>query len=238
LTPLKAIEAIQAVRFVPSTRYPVNTVCAHPECDRDDITRHHIFGRGTGEYSDSWFVLLPVNGHPGTEHHPSYMAKKAIPHVVGLCGHGTEGHHGDVEAHRAWIKHEDGVFVWYDRKDPDFDNPPRDNVDAPGHVWELVGPLDPQPFAWGDKKKKPVRRLEGAERRKRRTISIRVPADAQEDGGEIWDDLMGDGKKDRPYGRVREKLNLLMPAEGGERPAGDRDHYYVIVDALEDWLTS
>jgi hypothetical protein len=77
---------------------------------------------------------------------------------------------------------------------------------------------------------KPKRkRFKGEARRQRRTISIAVPQDAQEDGGEVWDELLGDGKDDRPYGRVRAKLDAL----GVD---GDRSPYYVLVDALNDWL--
>lgn len=174
MTPLKAIENIQAVKAVASTRYPKGAVCAHPECDRTDVTQHHIFGRPPGENSDSWFVLLPVNGEwqedESSPMHPKFMAKRAIPHVVALCGHGTAGHHGDVEAHNAWIKYEDGIFVWYDLVDSKL------YTDEPAE-WNCLGPLDPQPFDWGSKAKKPKPRKQGAERRKSATATFRLPGE-------------------------------------------------------------
>src|SRR4051794_1302300 len=58
ITPLKPIENTTRVRGVPSKRYPLNRICAHPECDRTDVTAHHIFGRPAGPDSDSWFVEI------------------------------------------------------------------------------------------------------------------------------------------------------------------------------------
>ncbi len=203
MTPLKAIEAIQAVKFVPSTRYPLNKVCAHPECDREDVTAHHIFGRGKGEHSDSWFVLLPLNGGDGA------YGKKPIPGVVGLCGDGTTGHHGDCESHAAWIKYEDGVFVWYDYA-------PRDAAEGTpfaggvylDEAWERLGPLDPQPFNWGDRKKKPKKRKQGDEKRKTRTKTFRFPDDVEDGRGQVEDNLAAfeamfrEGEKPRSEGWI------------------------------------
>jgi hypothetical protein len=98
------------------------------------------------------------------------------------------------------------------------------------HSWDEITPLENPRHEHtgkceichapiGGKKKK---RLRGEERRKRTTISIRVPKDAQEDGGEIWDDLIE---------RVGERLDR----EGLD---GKRPPYYLIVDALNDWLIS
>lgn len=239
MTPLKPIENIQDVIAVPSTRYPRSGICSHPECDRTDVTYHHIFGRPPGEHSDSWFVLLPVNGKaeygtPVGAMHPKFMAKKAIPHVVGLCGHGTADHHGDVEGHRAWIKYEGGVFVWYERDDL---GPNGLGYADMRDAWKRLGPLDPQPFNWGEKKNKPKKRKKGEERQKRDRITIGVPTGFA-DGGAVWDDLFGNGKDGQPYGRVRERFNALVPAEGGEKPFGDRPPFELIVDMANDWLNS
>lgn len=64
---------------------------------------------------------------------------------------------------------------------------------------------------------KPRKKFQGEERRQRKTISIKVPKDAQEDGGEVWDNLIE---------QCQEKL-------GEEAPA-----YFVLTKVMYDWLTS
>jgi len=202
MTALKPIENTTHVRGVAAKRYPPNEVCAVPGCDKPAESYHHIFGRPPGEHSDSWFVTL-------------YEGGPIIPHAIGLCGSGTTGHHGDVEEHRAWIKLEEREFVWYERErvldTPDLAGPFTES-------WVSVGPLDPQP-ARGEKRKK-VKRFKGAEKRKRTTISIRVPKDEQEDGAGLWDDLM-------------ERVSERLEREGLD---GSRPPYYLLSDALNDWL--
>lgn len=206
-----------------------------PECDKPTESVHHIFGRPPGEHSDSWFVLLPVSGKSGYgtpvgAMHPKQMAKIATPHAIGLCGNGTMGHHGDVEAHRAWIKYEEGEFVWYERErmldSPAADGPVTD-------TWISLGPLDPQP-ARAVKARKPKKRKSGAARANRDRITIGVPSGFAK-GGEVWDDLFGDGKDGRALGRVRERLGRLR-----EEPEGidTRPPFELIVDACNDWLMS
>lgn len=143
MTPLKPIENTTCVRGVASKRYPLNKICAIPDCDRTDVTAHHIFGRTPGPASDSWFVKITDD-----------LYEEAAPHVTGLCGSGTTGHHGDVEEHRLWIKLEDGVFVVYDRAAfPRLDAA----TGGDGEEWIKLGPLDPQPCEPKQKRKKPKR---------------------------------------------------------------------------------
>jgi hypothetical protein len=188
MTALKPLEALFA-RGVPSRRYPLNKICAHPDCKKDVESAHHIFPKsqiGNG----SWFVALKNERYDVQEH----GSKIAIPHVIGLCGNGTMGHHGDLEEHRAWIRYEDGEYVWYDRNSSRSVLP-----DSRASEWDRVGPLNPQPASGlykqvrgrGGKKN-----LKGEERRKRRTISFAVPADDQEDGAGVYDDLL-DQLRDR-----------------------------------------
>lgn len=61
------------------------------------------------------------------------------------------------------------------------------------------------------------KKYQGEERRQRTTISIKVPKDAQEDGGEVWDNLLE---------QCQEKL-------GEESPA-----YYTLTKVMYDWLTT
>lgn len=231
MTALKPIEN-RRVRAVASERYPFNEICAHPECSEQTADPHHIFPR-SAIAGDSWFVEVymdfgprdaqPEPGLEVIEGWPTeieYLSggytriKTILPHVAGLC----RAHHDDVEEHRAWIKLEDGEFVWYARERTEDEN---------GQGFDKVGALNPQP---GSKTGKPKRRkFKGEKRRTRATISIKVPKDDQEDGGEVWDDLFGDGQDDRPYGRVRERFDALE-LDGGRPP------YNLIVDMANDWL--
>lgn len=114
--------------------------------------------------STSWFVRIPGEERP-------------VLHVAGLCGSGTTGHHGDVEEHRAWIRYEDGVWNWYEQD---------------GDDWSLAGPLEPQPGKQTVRKTR--KRKKGEERKVRKTISLRVPAEAGEDGAGVLDDLIQTGR--------------------------------------------
>jgi hypothetical protein len=203
---LKPIEN-RNVRGVASERYPINKKCAHPECN-EPATVHHIFPRSMIK-SDSYFVEIEDNAfvESGRGVKPESIV---IPHAVGLCGSGTTGHHGDVEEHRAWIKYEDGEFVWYDRS-------PTDGYVADGAVaWNKVGPLNPQP---GSREGKPKRkRYTGQARRQRVNWQVKVPKDEQEDGAGILDDL----------------LEQCKDALGVEQ---DFPTYHTLTKVIYDWLT-
>lgn len=164
MTPLKPIENTTRVRAVASTRYPLNTVCAHPECNEPVNSGHHIFGRQPGENGDSWFVELPAHQ---TWEGP---AAQILPHVTGLCGSGTTKHHGDLEEHRSWIKLEDGVFVWYDRKH--VEGVPE--AGEPLDEWVRLGPLNPQP---GSVEGKPKRKPRNPNAGPVKVVSFKAPQD-------------------------------------------------------------
>lgn len=222
MTALKPIDNTEHVTPVLAGKYRRADVCSNPECGEEAGSTHHVFGRPKGKPNNGSYFVLIEKGQ-----------KIPTPHGAATCGHGTAGCHGDLEAHRAAIRWEDGVFVWYARDDEEGE----EVGDWPGK-WRRVGPLDPQP---GQLKaaKPPRKNFKGKARRSRKTISVKVPQDAQEDGGAIWDDLLGDGKGDNPYGRVREKLDrefgLDQPTA---REGGSRDVYYVLVDVLNDWVDS
>lgn len=155
MTALKPIENRRVVG-VASERYPLNKVCAHPECSAPAVDPHHVFPRSMIG-NDSWFVAIEQDDN---ENEPVVV----LPHVAGLC----REHHDLVEDHRAWIKLEDdGEFVWYDR--------PAKRRKA----FEVVGALNPQPGSREGKPKK-KKRKKGEERRMRATWTIRVP-DRDED---------------------------------------------------------
>jgi hypothetical protein len=187
------------IRGVLGDRYPLNSKCAHPECDKDVESAHHIFGRPPPQ-GRSWFVEIEGEG------------KHVIPHVVGLCGSGTTGHHGDVEEHRAWIKYEDGEFVWYDRIKRELDP----GIDRLIDEWEVVGPLDPQP-AMGEKSRRRKRRLKGDAKRKKINVTVKVPNEEQEDGaGLLYDaieqleEILGHDPKRSMYYTIMDGLNIAI----------------------------
>lgn len=195
---MKPVESRDVVA-VASERYPVPLFCSVPDCG-EPATAHHCFPRS---FINGGSYFVSINGGP------------PVPHVVGLCGSGTTGHHGDVEEHRAWIKLEDGVWNWYESVEKI-----EDGGAIRYDVWELVGPLDPQPGYVGAPKKR--KRKQGDERRKRRTISIRVPNDT-ENGGEIWDETLE---------RVKDRL-----IGGGLYSEGDKiPDYEATIAAWNDWL--
>jgi hypothetical protein len=189
MTALKPIEN-RRVRGVAAESYPSNLICAHPECDKPvdlrpsgDPTVHHIFPRSLTK-SDSYFVAI-------TDHESDEMAfvDTILPHAVGLCGSGTTGHHGDVEEHRAWIKLEEGVYVWYDRVAP---TDPHDEIPEDWQEWVSAGALNPQPGSVDGKTKK-KRTVKGTEERaKRTTVSIRLPEGVT---GEYWDELIAEAEQ-------------------------------------------
>lgn len=176
MTALKPIENLR-VKGVPSTKYPTNDRCAHPDCTEPAGSVHHIFPRsliGNGSY----FVLIEQEDGSG----------QIVPHAVGLCGSGTTGHHGDLEEHRSWVKLEGNEYVWYDRVPP---TDPQDEIPEEWQEWVEIGPLNPQP---GSREGKPKRRrLQGAEKARRKNISFWVPNDA-ENGAEVFDTLLYETK--------------------------------------------
>lgn len=201
MTALKPIEN-RRVRAVASERYPLNKKCSHPECNEPAVDPHHIFPRSEIGGS-SWFVEI-THGHGGGVLPDEGTTTTVIPHVTGLCRHHHDAVEGNLEAgHSAWIKLEDGVFVWYDRTDADD----HDEFFAP------LAPLNPQPGSVEGKPKR--RRFKGEARRIRKTISLRVPNDAGEDGAALLDEQVE---------ALEEKIN---PDADKRRPI-----YYTIIDAL------
>lgn len=192
LNPKKGLEP----EGVAVTRYPLNTMCAIPDCEEPVESAHHIWGRPPGEHSDSWWTKL-VDVEDGAE--------RVVAGVTGLCGDGTRGCHGDLEEHRLWIKYEDGKYIVYKRGV--IEHPDGDMEDT----WVKVAPLEPQP---GLQEKKKRRKFSGEARRKRKTISVKVPQDEQEDGAGLWEDAIS---------QVEE---IVRPGTDGRPP------YYTIMDAL------
>lgn len=185
MTALKPLENL-LVKGVPSSVYPLNDACAKPDCFVKREGRkgaHHIFPRSLIT-NDSYFVQIHLiqDVEQGRTH-----KHITIPHVTWLCPE----HHDDVEMHRAWIKLEDEEeFVWYDREEV---------WGHPGDFrWERLGPLDPQPGGRQKVATKPRPRKKGDEARVVKSLSFRLPSDAQEDG----------------FGMVKEQLARLEEIMG------------------------
>lgn len=173
------------VRGVASTRYPLNKTCAMPTCTEPAESAHHIFPRSLIS-NDSWFVEI----RKVVVEQLDRVSSKGIPHVIGLCGDGTRGHHGDLEEHRSWIKlDEDGSFVWYDRVAP---TDPHDEIPEDWQEWVSVGLLNPQPGSVEGKPKRKRTKKGSEERAARKTVSVRLPEDF---GGDDWDDLIEDAER-------------------------------------------
>jgi hypothetical protein len=217
---LKPIENLQVIgaEHGPET-YPLNVICAHPDCTEPVGGKHHCFPKSQLK-GDYWWVAVHdgVDTEVATTHETFEGYGDPVPNVVGLCGSGTTGHHGDVEEHRAWIKLEDGVYVWWDRDETSLDA-----RDLGQTLWHERGPLNPQPGNQNFTKPK-RKRFKGDARRKRRTVSIRVPKDT-EDGGEVWDEVLS---------RTKEKL-IKQELYSAEDAIPD---YEAVVAGLNDWLNS
>jgi hypothetical protein len=173
VTALKPIENRKVIG-VPSENYPLGHVCSHPECTNTDVTAHHIFPRSSIK-SKSWFVSIDGDS--------------PIPHVVPLCGSGTTGHHGDIEEHRAWIKLEDGEWLWYDRTGIEGIDYEKDAKLE--YAFTKVGALNPQPAHGEGKPKRKKKATTSAERKARVNWTVRTPEGEENVIPELVDDARG-----------------------------------------------
>lgn len=205
MSALKPIENARVLGVAAET-YPLNRICAHPECREHADDPHHCFPRSR-QVGGSYFVEITFD----TEAEAAALAKLlgvkpngsavVIPHVVGLC----RKHHDMVEEHFAWIKLdlETGVWSWWESNDQQDDTA----------LYSEEGALNPQPGSVEGKPKR--KRFSGEARKKRRVLSIRVPDDADEDGAALFDEAV-------------ENLE--------EKIMGDDDHrpiYFTLMNALD-----
>lgn len=171
--------ATRRVVAVAAETYPVNANCAWPDSDAEAVDPHHCFPR-SAIGGDSYFISMTFDTYEeavevvgkgvGVTEVPGVgWVTDPIPHVVGL----SREVHERVEKKQSKILLVNGKWIAYDKN-------------AEGE-WVELGELSPQPGARGGKKRK---RLKGEKRRKRRTISIRVPNDEQEDGAGLLDEKM------------------------------------------------
>jgi hypothetical protein len=121
-----------------------------------------------------------------------------VPHVTGLC----REHHDDLEEHRAWVKLEEGVYNWYIRM---------------GEDWLFRGKLNPQPPAYDPRPKRDEKRPRktGEDRAQRKTITLRVPTGAPEDGAGLLDEAIAQAEERLGYEKPRPPYYTLMDALNG-----------------------
>lgn len=227
MTAIKPIES-RRVRSVAAETYPINAVCAHPDCNDESADPHHCFPRSLIG-GDSYFVAItfdtweaavealgknpPVTsiGIPNGQDHPA-LVSSPIPHCIGLC----REHHDQVEQRVAMIALIGGTYVWFEGNDG------RDGNRGDGAAMVELGDLNPQPGSTRAKAKK--KRFAGEARRKRKVITLRVPNDT-EDGGAVYDETLE---------RVKSKLvTEELYAEGDAIPA-----FEATIAAWNDWLNS
>jgi hypothetical protein len=179
MTALPPLET-RRVLGVDAAVYSTNRVCAHPECAEPVPDRgHHIFPRSQITNGKYFVQAWDADGKE--------MFAHPIPHVTGLC----RQHHDAVERHDAWIKLEDGQFVWYSRAQVSM-RPNSESGEPWVDTWIPFGPLDPQPGG-REKIRKPKRpRLKGDELAKRKTVTIKLPEGCD---GAMWEDLLAEAEE-------------------------------------------
>lgn len=198
--------ATRRVVAVAAETYPVNANCAWPDSDAEAVDPHHCFPR-SAIGGDSYFISMTFDTYEeavevvgkgvGVTEVPGVgWVTDPIPHVVGL----SREVHERVEKKQSKILLVNGKWIAYDKN-------------AEGE-WVELGELSPQPGARGGKKRK---RLKGEKRRKRRTISIRVPNDEQEDGAGLLDEkieqmrgLLGQEDDYPPYYCISAALDFTL----------------------------
>lgn len=214
MTAIKPIEN-RHVHSVASERYPLNKKCSHPECNEPAVDPHHAFPRSLIK-GDSWFVQIDlIDTGAASELTTEGRTVKwiIIPHVTGAC----RAHHDDYEARKLWLRwnvEDDGLWTVWEAGDG------KDGVSD--KTWAEIGPLNPQP---GSVEGKPKRaRLKGEQRRKRKTISIRVPDDT-ENGADLWDELV-------------EYCKTELVKEGLYEEGALIPNYEALYACLTDWRNS
>jgi hypothetical protein len=214
VTAIKPVETRRVVAVAAET-YPMNTQCAWPDCTEDAHDPHHAFPRSaTG--GDSYFVAITFDtyedaiavvgkGIKVTEVPGFGWVTDPIPHATGLC----REHHNLVESRVAKITLEGGKWLAWEGNDG------KDGNKGAGAAMTEVGELQPQPGARLASKKR--KRFKGEKRRKRRTISIRVPNDEQEDGAGLLDEkfdsmreLLGEDETYPPYYVISAALDYTL----------------------------
>lgn len=229
MTAIKPIEN-RRVLGVSSSRYPLNTITAHPTNDEPAEEAHHCFPRSQITNA-CWFVEITFDSKKEAVEFAEQTGGACdvtkcsviIPHVTGL----TKEEHRKVEAHEAKILLEDGVWVWYDRTG--IDGIDYENVldgTAEKYQWTKVGALNPQPGSReGKAKKKRRKAADGDKLRNRGTWQVRVPKDEIENGANILDE----------YVEVARELLMELEAPGVDAQSPT---YQIVVPLIHAGMVS
>lgn len=155
------------------------TVCANPECEYEATDRHHLFSRGLMGGAYDWVRLAD-----GTE----------TGNITGLCFLC----HKKVTENKAHITYRDGQF-FYDKYTLRY-QPPKKISDSGEETatTALLGDNDPpsspdaRPVCPTCKRTIPRPRVKNKleDKKPRKTWSVAVPYDIQEDGAEVIDQLL------------------------------------------------
>jgi len=178
---------------VDGPEYPLNPICAAPGCLQPSADPHHLWRRTElgGPY---WWVQVT----PGS----------SVGNLVGLCG----DHHHAITVNANWITFDQNIFFWeslFSTGVPLSWQPPTRLIDV------LQEPLaDPESNGQAALEANtcptclrplPHARSEHEGKRLRRTWSITVPSDEREQGADMLDTLLEEGRREMaraglPYG--------------------------------------
>jgi hypothetical protein len=150
--------------------------CANPECEFQATDRHHLFSRGLMGGAYDWVCLAD-----GTE----------SGNIVGLCFLC----HKKVTENKAHITYTKNQFYWNDQL-LRYQPPKKGEVspDGPAASPEEVGAsADARPVCVTCKRPLPRPKIQGEKKqaqRVRKTWSVAIPYDEQENGAEVIDNLL------------------------------------------------
>lgn len=176
------------VRGVDGPKYKVGPYCANPDCGKIAEHAHHIVRRSQlgGDYA--WIVLHgQVTGN-----------------LTGLCPGCHDDITGRIGGHKAAIRHSiaDTFFHWCDvdtssgneirylKRGPLQPQPPTPETLAERATGHDHQESEPCPFCGQARRRRSE--TPAGDRRRRKTWTVLVPADDQEQGAEVLDALVDD----------------------------------------------
>lgn len=200
---------VEAMRGEMFPKYQVKPMCAHPDCSRFVDHVHHIVRRS--------FIIGDVAW-------VRYANGDIVGNLVGLCA----AHHEDLTINKAFIRYDerDQHYWWFNALAENtgqlYPHPPRhfhahehDPIEVPligpGTLMICPGCKRPVP-----RKREPGEKLDA--KRRRKSWTVQVPDDADEDGAVVLDTMVEAlaslfGKEDSPnlrYFTLIEAMALVL----------------------------
>lgn len=173
-TETRQIQGLEGPDY-PSYNFPA-PICANPDCENEATDRHHLFSRGLMGGAYDWVRL-----HDGSE----------VGNIVGLCF----TCHKKITENKARIIYTGDKFHWAEGYSGEVHDLRYQPPKRSGEV-EAVGEPAPSPDARKIcptcKRTIPRPRIKNPqeEKKPRKTWSVAVPYDIQEDGAEVIDQLL------------------------------------------------